>query len=213
MTAAGTAWIKRIAILGAVLALVGAPPALARHYHPDRRNGPESGLADATVLLIRHAEKPGDGPGLAPQGEARANGYADYFRHLRVDGSAIHVDALMATADSSKSQRPRLTLEPLSRAMNLPIERPFADDEVEKLAKSLRHGDPGRTVLIAWHHGQLPKLISELGGDPALILPDGQWPAGVYDWVVVLRYDSNGQVMSDASRLVREPASLAASVQ
>ena len=36
-------------------------------------------LADSTVLLIRHAEKPDSGKGLSPMGQARADGYAAYF--------------------------------------------------------------------------------------------------------------------------------------
>jgi hypothetical protein len=62
--------------------------------------------------------------------------------------------------------------------------------------------------LIAWHHGTVPMLLSELGLDPAAILPGGQWPSNVFNWVVMLRFDRNGVVMPTESRLVREPSTL-----
>src|SRR5690348_17231830 len=71
--------------------------------------GPANGL----VLLIRHAEKPEDGAGLAPLGVRRAEGYVRYFSSLRVGGSPMRIHALVAAADSIYSSRSRLTLAPL----------------------------------------------------------------------------------------------------
>src|SRR5262245_23938348 len=75
-------------------------------------DGPKNG----TVLIIRHAEKPADGPGLTPRGEERAKAYPRYFRNFTVDGKPLHLDRIFAAADSDESQRPRLTVLPLARS-------------------------------------------------------------------------------------------------
>ena len=195
----------RIAVMALLLAF--ALPANARHHD---RDGDAPGLTGTTILIIRHAEKPADeatgGPGLSPAGEARAQGYADYFLHFEVQGLPVKIDTLIASANSSESSRPRLTLEPLSKASGIPIQQPFADKDVKDLVRWLADGQPNRTVLIAWHHGKLPKLLEELGADPDDLLPGGEWPEDTYDWVIVLRYDNDGQL--SVSKRVMEPATL-----
>jgi hypothetical protein len=165
-----------------------------------------AGLANATVLIIRHAEKPANGPGLSPAGEARAKAYAGYFRRLKLDGAPVRINALIATADSDESRRERLTLEPMSRITGLPIQQPFENRAIKGLVNWLDHGPPQRDILLAWHHGKVPQLLAELGVDPSTILPGGRWPSDVYNWLVMLRFDRNGAVMPGLCRLVREPS-------
>jgi len=165
-----------------------------------------TGLANATLLIVRHAEKPDDGAGLTAEGERRAKAYAEYFRHFELDGAPVHLDALVATSDTQKSARPRLTLEPLAKASGLALEQPFADKQVHELAAWLAHQPAGRTTLIAWHHGQIPNLLSALGADPATLIGAPAWPSGIYTWVIVLRYDASGRLV--LSRLVHEPEGL-----
>ena len=62
-------------------------------------------------------------PGLAPAGEARAKAYASYFQHLRIDGAPVKIDAIIATANSADSERPRLTVTPFAQASGLKIEQ------------------------------------------------------------------------------------------
>ena len=159
------------------------------------------------MLVIRHAEKTGsrDDRGLSAAGETRARAYADYFRHLAIDGAPVRIDTLIASSDSDASARPRLTLEPLSKAIGLPIETPFANKQVKDFAHWLEAAPRG-TVLIAWHHGKLAKLIEHLGANPATLLPGGAWPDDVYDWLIVLRYDDAGRLKE--SRRIVEPADL-----
>ena len=178
------------------------------HRHIESQSGAAAGLANATVLIVRHAEEAGSGPGLSPQGELRANAYARYFRPFRLGDERLRVDTLIAAADSRASQRSRLTLEPLSRISGIPIQQPFADRHVRGLARWLARGSPNRTILIAWHHGQLPKLLGELGADPSAMLGRPHWPSHVYDWVVVLHFDRNGAIVPQSCRLVREPTPL-----
>ncbi|MFK2900567.1 flagellar basal body-associated protein FliL [Dyella jejuensis] len=154
------------------------------------------------MMIIRHAEKPESGAGLAPEGVARAQAYVGYFEHFTLDGEPMVPNALYATADSPSSMRPRLTITPLSRALGLPIDDRFTDKQTRELAESLRTDPHGDHVLIAWHHGELPKLVRDLGGDPTTLIPGGKWPSQVFGWVVVLRYDHRGRLVS--SQLIHE---------
>jgi hypothetical protein len=190
----------------AALLLANAGPAAARHHHHHHDEDFVSGLAGDTILIVRHAEKPdGDGnPGLTPAGEARAKAYANYFQHFQLDGAPVKIDTIIATADSENSDRPRLTITPFSQASGIKIEQPFPDKEVKALAHWLAAGEPNRTILIAWHHGKLPKLLNQLGADPDELLPDGVWPEDTYNWVIALKYDSDGN-LTEAKKIV-EPA-------
>jgi len=160
-------------------------------------------LNDAVILVIRHAEKPAEGAGLAPAGEARAAAYAGYFRSYRVAGQPLALDQLFAAADSKESERPRLTLEPASKALGLAIDSRFEEQQVGKLAAAIRSLPPGRHILICWHHGEIPDLLRALGANPAQLIPAGKWPEAVFNWVIQLRYDAGGR-LADARR-IEEP--------
>jgi hypothetical protein len=43
----------------------------------------------------------------------------------------------------------------------------------------------------------MPKLIRALGGDPDRVLPGGEWPEDVYDWVVELSFDNDGRLTDE----------------
>lgn len=163
-----------------------------------------TGLADATVLIVRHGEKPDSGTGLSPAGEARAKAYVSYFQPLMLDGVPFRPDVLVASADSTHSARERLTLTPLSDALKLPIDQRFADKDVKGLVQALSSETHGKSILIAWHHGQLPKLIRAFGADPKTLMPNGKWPGDVFNWVVVLRYDHAGQLIPGSVHIIEE---------
>jgi hypothetical protein len=170
--------------------------AFAKHKDPASPN-----MVGVTILIVRHAEKPASGPELSPVGSARAAAYAHYFNPFNGGpGGPFTPNMLIASRDTSKSDRPELTLKPLSTAIGLPIDTHFANHEEKALAEALRSTPHGKRILIAWHHGHIAKLIHALGGDSNLILPGGNWPGSVYDWVVELSYDSNGRLM-DARKI------------
>lgn len=163
-----------------------------------------AGLADATVLIIRHAEKPDSGTGLSPAGEARAQAYVGYFQHFTLNGAAFRPDTLIATADSKNSARERLTLEPLSRALGIRLDLRFDNKHIAGVVRALMTEPHRKSVLIAWHHGTLPQIIEALGGDPHAVLPDGYWPDNVFDAVVALRYDHDGKFIPGSEQLIHE---------
>ncbi|MFI5010918.1 MAG: flagellar basal body-associated protein FliL [Hyphomicrobiales bacterium] len=159
-------------------------------------------MANVTVLIVRHAEKPGEGAELSPAGDARAVAYARYFNPFTAGTAPFIPDTLIASRETLRSDRPQLTLKPLGTALGLPIDTRFASGDVEALADELRANPHGKRILIAWHHGHIPKLILALGGEPDVILQRDHWPRQVYDWVVELRYDANGRLM--AARRIAE---------
>jgi len=148
-------------------------------------------LANSTVLLIRHAEKPDKGSGLAPMGQARAEGYAAYFPSLPLDATGY--DHLFASTDSSKSQRPLLTLTPLAERLNMRIETPYADAKYECLATTLL-GPTDYTssnIVICWHHGEILELANLLlKKQPPPGWPT-KWPGDVFGWLLWISYDAN----------------------
>ncbi len=181
---------KRIVLLLAFLTCSGVAMA---HSKSSRPTVPAYGLSNTTILIVRHAEKPVSGTGLAPDGEQRAQAYVKYFSNLTVDGKKARPDYLIAASDSNSSQRPHLTLEPLSHALHLQIVQNFSDKQFAQLAAELQSRSHGKTVLIAWHHGEIPALIRALGVDPATLLASPKWPANVYGWVVAINYNRQGQ--------------------
>lgn len=162
-------------------------------------------LANNTVLIVRHAEKPAEStgqPGLTEVGEHRAEAYVKYFQPFREDGMKLSISALYAGADSASSIRPRLTLEPLSKASGLPMETAISSKEPGLLLAWLRTHPHGDTPLICWRHGQIPALLTSFGVAPELLLPSGKWPDDTYDWVLILHLDAQGRVNS--TKLVKE---------
>ena len=159
-----------------------------------------SALKNTVILVIRHAEKPADGFGLTADGEARARAYSAYFKNLALDGQPLKPDYLFAAADSQGSHRPRLTLEPTSHALSLPIDTRFKSKDVQEIADEIHSKPHGQTILIAWHHGQIPNLLHALGADTRQLVPNDKWPENVFGWLIVLRYDSEGRLI-DAKRI------------
>jgi hypothetical protein len=160
-------FLKRAAYVGSSLLLASAAWS---QPHPD--------LANCTILIVRHAEKPERGPDLTPQGEARAKAYVNYFTHLKIDGKPWHTTHLFAAADSKDSHRPRLTMTPLSAAIGMPLDTRFGSKDVTELAQDVQTHRYG-------HDGE-------------------KWPADVYDWVVELPFDGSGKIRTQDVKLIHE---------
>lgn len=151
-------------------------------------------LANSTVLLIRHAEKPDSGKGLSPMGQARADGYAAYFPALPLppDGNP---DYLFASHKSGESDRPHLTLEPLAHSLGLKVDTHYADEQDFDLAKHLRVSPEfdGKNIVVCWHHERILDLAKNLLDQPS---PDPDWPRSwpgdVFGWLLWISFDADG---------------------
>jgi broad specificity phosphatase PhoE len=161
-----------------------------------KEHGEKSGaLKNAVILIIRHAEKPDSGSRLSADGEIRAKSYVNYFKSLTLDGQPLKLDYLFAAADSKESSRPRLTIEPTSKTFGVAIDSRFKDKNFLELAAEIRGRPHGKTILVAWHHGEIPGLLRALGADPNQLIPNAKWPEDVFGWLIELRYDADGQLV------------------
>ena len=151
--------------------------------------------ANSTVILvIRHAEQSTDGDGLSSAGQAHAKAYVNYFKNFTIDGRLLKLDYVFAAADSRSSHRPRLTVEPTAKELGLTVDTQFKNQQFLELVDKIQSLPQGTNILICWHHGKIPQLLRALGADPESLLPNGKWPGDVFDWLIELRYDENGDL-------------------
>lgn len=92
--------------------------------------------------------------------------------------------------------RPRLTLEPLSESSGMPLHSNIGTKDSELLVQALRTEAHGQHPLIAWRHAEIPTLLRAFGASPEDLLPNGQWPDQVFDWVIVLNMGPDGKLTS-----------------
>lgn len=166
----------------AVATILPAPPATTLRQPP------------ATILLIRHAEKPESGIDLASAGFARAKMLPELFGGTAFPHTLPRPDFLFATHVSKNSNRPVETITPLSEALGLPISHEIADKDYAVLVTELMSGKyAGRVVLVAWHHGSIPGLARALGAAP----PYDPWPETQFDRVWRIDYKAGKAVLTD----------------
>jgi hypothetical protein len=156
---------------------------------------------NANILLVRHAEKPDSGTGLAPLGQARAQAYAAYFQNYAIGGNPVKPQYIFAAADSDESHRPRLTMEPLAQALGLSIDDKHKDKDYAKVADDLLTHPKynGSNVLVCWHHGEILDLAAALGASAGTLPASSNWPAkwpgDVFGWVLQLCYGADGKLI------------------
>jgi len=153
-----------------------------------------SGLENAVILIIRHAEDADTGYALSPAGEARAEACAKYFQNFEIAGKLLTLAHIFATRDTRNSHRPWLTVEPTAQKLGLTIDDRFKNRQFVDLVDEIKSWPHGENVLIAWHHGKIPRLLRALGADPKTLLPNGKWPEDTFGWLIQLRYDQNGHL-------------------
>lgn len=116
-----------------------------------------------TLLIVRHADRPGDQDDLTPAGIARA-------KELVHAASQAGVTAIYCT----KTARSRKTAEPLAAALKLtPIELDPKDPE--GVVKHVLANNRGKTVVVVGHSNTVPKIIAAAGGPTLPDLKDGDF--------------------------------------
>lgn len=165
---------------------------------------------NTNILMIRHAEKPASGHKLAVAGQERAQAYSIYFQNYQISSKIIKFNYLFAAADSNSSHRPRLTIEPLSKAINLAINAGTADKDFATLAAELLNDATydNSNILICWHHGEIldfaAALLNGATLPPSSNFPTGKWNPAVFGWVLQLCYDANGNIIPSQTICINE---------
>jgi broad specificity phosphatase PhoE len=155
------------------------------------RATPTTTAAPKVIYIIRHAEKPdgGDDPDLSPKGYERAAALANVIPdHFSVP------DMIFAAAKSKHSDRPVETVTPLAQNLHLSIQDNVSDKDYADLAHALLT-DPrytGKTILICWHHEEIPDLAQALGADAPK-----KWSSDVFDRVWELTFDQGHVVFQN----------------
>ncbi len=141
------------------------------------------------------AEDSGD---LAPAGYERAKLLPQLFG-TTAPHNLPRPEFLFATKKAKKSNREVETLEPLGKALGLPISHDVDDKDFPELAKELLSGRyAGKIVLVCWHHGSLPQFAEALGAKP----PYSKWPDEQFDKVWRIDY------VNGTAKLTELPESL-----
>jgi hypothetical protein len=143
--------------------------------------------APSRVIVIRHGEKPDNGPELNERGVQRAKALVGLFE----GDSTITPQAIYAMEPKGPggSVRAIQTVQPLADSLGLEIRQQYKQKELSALASDIL-GDKtldGKTVLVCWEHKVIPDLIKALGYDAG----PSKWPGGqVYDRLWILDFKS-----------------------
>ncbi|MCM2267001.1 MAG: histidine phosphatase family protein [Elusimicrobiales bacterium] len=172
---------KILLLLGCAAAAFLAPAAAA--------------AAPAQVILIRHAEKPGNSNELSAKGFERAEALVWFFQSepaVTRYGTPVAIYA-MAQKDENSSVRAIQTVKPLAKALQLRLNTDFTRDQTRKLVRDIMENPEyaGRMVLVCWQHTALVEIAAQLAAynssSPAIqySLP-GEWNDSSFDRVWVL---------------------------
>jgi len=165
---------------------------------------------DAGALLGVDPDGTHDSHNLIVRGWQRAGGLAQLFakdplgtpmRYGISEPQTIFATSFVAPApgdqdeadggDDSKSQRPQSTVLPLVEKLQpkgVPFITKYAEGEEQKVAKHA--SELSGSVLIAWHHGHIPALATDIGGT-GIGIP-AHWDSARFDLIWVLTRDAAG---------------------
>jgi hypothetical protein len=164
-------------------------------------------MSALTIIIIRHAEKPGEfwpGPGLNPAGVAndkslvirgwqRAGSWAALFSaglnnldYPRPSG--IYAADPNSASGDDRSQRPFETITPLAARLGVRPNTTFGVGQEAELAAELV-GQTG-VVLVSWEHKKITQaILPALANGQTLTGLPTKWDPARFD--VVLRLDRN----------------------
>ena len=155
----------------------------------------------AKIMVIRHAEKPDvDGsPGLMPNGveNPRALTATGWKRADALVGLFNPADGAVPRpplarpkslfASGSQSLRPKQTIAPLARALNLSVRTFLKGQEAELVAAAKQAEAP---VLISWQHEAIPGIAGLIWSGAEGV--PSKWPDDRFDLVWVLDLQAPG---------------------
>lgn len=158
---------------------------------------PAIAWSDATIVIVRHGEKPPQGLGqLTCRGLNRSLALAPLLWGRYGRPVAVYApNPAFLKLDHGKAYayvRPLATIEPLAIRAGLPVTLDWGMDEIEPLADRLLE-TPDGTQVVAWEHhwaeALARRLVGRLGGDPGQV---PRWPDDDFDSVFVIRVVAGG---------------------
>jgi hypothetical protein len=162
-------------------------------------NSVSPGAGPQKIMLIRHAEKPNDGPpfgvkedgtvnkhSIVVRGWQRAGALVQFFAnptHRKIATPAVifaatTTDSSEVKPDDAKSLRPQETIGPVAAKLGCPRNAKISVGDEPRLIAALRR-TPG-VVLVAWEHKRIPAIASAFASVPQ------EWGDDVFDVVWVL---------------------------
>ncbi|TPX34636.1 hypothetical protein SmJEL517_g02665 [Synchytrium microbalum] len=183
--------------------------------------------SNATIILIRHAEKHhwdrGQNPSelsiatyqddhhLSTKGYERAQALVAYFNHRQeiIDAIGNGITHIIAQAVDSgpdpfgQSERPvsAETVAPFANSKNIPLTKYTKRQLTEAVA--FMKSQPASQIIVCWAHQQLPEMARMLGV-PASKVPE-KWPGKRYDETWIIKLGNND---SQPSTLAQYPQRL-----
>lgn len=145
------------------------------------------------IILLRHAEKPLNGPDLSKKGWLRAKALPEIFNEGHSLNGVGRPDFMFAAGPvkQGSSMRSIQTLKYLSEVTGVSVDKSFNRDQYTKMTSEL-FADPkfnGKTVLICWQHDRLTDILQVMGYDEA-----PQYPSKVFDRIWLVTFDENNNV-------------------
>lgn len=112
------------------------------------------------IICIRHGEKTKqDRVHLSEAGVTRALHLAPYFANsVNPNINTPDVIIAMKQSGSHSSDRPRETVEPLAKRLNVNILTPFLRDEIDDVV-DLIFQFQGKTVMVCWEHSAIAEIM------------------------------------------------------
>ena len=154
-----------------------------------------------TLMIIRHAEKPGNGgapfgvteDGMQDSDELAVKGWqrAGALVHLFAPPGPLTVPGRIVAScanGASSSLRPLHTVGPLAARAELKVEDGWGKGDEAALGAALAKSSGA--VLVAWHHEAIPALVNAVLGD-ATVCPQ-KWPGHRFHMVWLLSRDGVG---------------------
>lgn len=143
----------------------------------------------ATILILRHAEKPSNHSNehLSLTGFQRAAALSPYFQgnfpgtnHIFAAGVGLH----------SPSHRPVETIKPLANALGKKIHDDYLKDDYLAMVSHIKSDSKydGEQIIICWEHTDIEGIASAFG---ATGVPSAPWPGDRFDLVWQLSYNGS----------------------
>ena len=150
----------------------------------------------AQVVIVRHGEKISDADSdLSPRGEQRAEALVQFtLTNPEISKFGPPVAVFAARPKVDHSQRAVETARPLAAQLGLTVNVDYSKTQTSEIADFVMSNPAfeGRTVFIAWIHGQIPDLATAFG-----VAEAPKWPGSVFDRAWVIRFDSGAATLND----------------